>query len=83
MARTKSGNARSAAINLRTTPQFRRYLEEVCAAEKVSVSGFARECIGFVLQLRRDHAGDAARSGQSLMEFVRSAAKDYAARIKP
>jgi hypothetical protein len=83
MARTRSGNARTAPMHLRTTPQFRRYVEEVCAADGISISTFMREAMGLVLELRKEFAAAAAAEDLPLSIFVKRAVKAHIERTTP
>lgn len=83
MARTKSGNARSAAMHMRTTPAFYRYVEGVCEEEQVTISSFMRESVALLLELRRDFTAAAAKEGLPLTIFVKRAVKDYVERTTP
>lgn len=83
MARTKSGNARTAPMHMRTTPQFARYVDSVCEEDNITRSTFMRESMGFLLELRRDFAAAAAAADLPLTIFVKRAVKDFIERSRP
>lgn len=83
MARTKSGNARTAPMHMRTTPQFARYVDSVCEEDGVSRSTMMRESLAFLLELRRDFLAAAQAADLPLTIFVKRAVKDFVDRSKP